>query len=106
MKTSIRTILAEYRAHLEEIYGPRLANVVLFGSQAREDADPDSDIDILIVLSGPLDDWEETQRTSRITSEISLKFDTVISRVIATPEMFEHSGMSFYHNVRQDGVYI
>ncbi len=106
MNATIHSILAEYRARLEEIYGPRLERLVLFGSRAREDAEFDSDIDVLIVLSGPLDDWTETQRTTEATSEISLKYDTVISRVITTPEQFESSGMPFYRNVRREGVLV
>ena len=65
MKATIRTILAEYRARLEKIYGPRLVRVVLFGSQARGDAALDSDIDVMIVLAGPLDHWRETDPPCR-----------------------------------------
>jgi predicted nucleotidyltransferase len=106
MKASPTAVLSEYRARLEEIYGERLMRLVLFGSQAREDAEFDSDIDVSIVLSGPLDDWTETQHTTEATSEISLKYDTVISRVITTPEQFESSGMPFYRNVRREGVLV
>lgn len=30
--------------------------LILFGSRARGDADPDSDMDVLVVVSGPADD--------------------------------------------------
>ena len=38
MDSRLRTILAELRAYLAELYGERLVDVVLFGSQARGDA--------------------------------------------------------------------
>jgi predicted nucleotidyltransferase len=46
------TILQEFCHGLEQIYGSRLVRVVLFGSQARDEAEPDSDIDVMLVLGG------------------------------------------------------
>ena len=104
MKATVRTILAKYRARLEEINGPRLVRVVLFGSQARGDAAPDSDIFVMIVLSGPLDHWRELQCTSRMTSDLSMEYDTVLSRVFATPDQAETDSGPFYEGVRREGV--
>ncbi|HLB81282.1 MAG TPA: SAM-dependent methyltransferase, partial [Dongiaceae bacterium] len=73
---------------------------------ARGDAEPDSDIDVMIVLRGPLDDWAETQRTSKVTSEVSMKFETVISRIFATPDEADENPGSFYCNVRSEGVLV
>lgn len=56
MDDRVRTILAA-------CYGERLKQLVLFGSQARGDADPESDIDLLVVLAGPVDDAKEHERT-------------------------------------------
>ena len=36
------------------------ARIVLFGSRARGDADPDSDMDVLVVLDGPVTRAEES----------------------------------------------
>jgi predicted nucleotidyltransferase len=44
-RTSIQLFLAELRQRLQAHYGARLAYLVLFGSQARGDAGPGSDID-------------------------------------------------------------
>ncbi|MBI3710736.1 MAG: nucleotidyltransferase domain-containing protein [Proteobacteria bacterium] len=104
MNAPLETILADLRSRLAAAYGPRLEQVVLFGSRARGDARPDSDIDVMIVLSGPLDCWQEVQRTSQLTSELSIRYDTDISRVFATPAQYARAAGSFYENVRREGV--
>jgi hypothetical protein len=43
-------ILTRFRAALDEIYGAPLARVVLFGSQARREARPDSHCDVAVFL--------------------------------------------------------
>jgi predicted nucleotidyltransferase len=69
-------------ADLRELYGTRLRGVVLFGSWARKDAHPDSDIDLLVVLDRVDSVWEELRRMEPILWRHSLANDAVVS---ATP---------------------
>jgi uncharacterized protein len=58
-------ILAKFRAALTGMYGNRLGRVVLFGSRARGDAQPDSDYDVAIFLkgmNGSSDRWVELHK--------------------------------------------
>ncbi len=63
MDARIEGILTELRRELDVLYGDRLLRLVLFGSHARGDAVPGSDIDVLVVLRGPVRPWAEIQRT-------------------------------------------
>ena len=55
-------ILTRFRAALDELYGARLARVVLFGSRARGDGQPDSDYDVAVFLNAMPDRWAELNR--------------------------------------------
>ena len=52
MNPRLKAILTELRSRLESLYGDRLVKLILYGSQARGDAEPDSDIDVLVVRQG------------------------------------------------------
>ena len=102
----LKTILAELRTELENLYGKRLARVMLFGSQARHDAREHSNIDVLVVLKGQVYAGAEIEYTGGLVSELSLRYDTVILLVFVSEERYEcnHSGLLF--NVRQEGILI
>jgi predicted nucleotidyltransferase len=55
VEVAIRAVLSDLENQLRALYGQRLVRLVLFGSQARGDADEGSDIDVLVVLGGPVD---------------------------------------------------
>lgn len=42
---SVREALVEAKQKLEDLYGDRLKRVIVYGSQARGEARPDSDVD-------------------------------------------------------------
>lgn len=69
-------------ADLRELYGDRLRTVLLFGSWARGDADPESDIDLLVVLDRVASPWEELRRMDEILDRHSVRNDTVVSALV------------------------
>jgi predicted nucleotidyltransferase len=50
LNPALEAKLGEFRRLLCEHFGPRLVDLLLFGSQARGEAGPDSDIDVAVVL--------------------------------------------------------
>ena len=102
----LNTILREFRDGLEQIYGSRLVRVVLFGSQARNEAEPDSDIDVMLVLQGAVDPHREIERLSSFTSGLSLKHGAVISCVYMSEGDFNSQQSPLMLNVRREGVLV
>ena len=102
MNDNLAAILAQLRRHLEVLYGPRLVQMVLYGSQARGDAEPGSDIDVLVVLQGPVDSYEEIKRTSDIVAGLSLRHGEVISCIFMDEDRFTHRHGPLLRNIRRE----
>jgi predicted nucleotidyltransferase len=106
MEDRIHRIVSELRGQLETAYGERLAEVVLFGSQARGDAERGSDIDVLVVLRGEVRPWEEISYTGGIVAELSLEHEAVVSCVFVSLERYHHEQTPLFMNVRREGVLV
>jgi predicted nucleotidyltransferase len=63
-------ILKRFRAAVTEIYGDRLERIVLFGSRARGDAQPDSDYDVAVFLRDMPDRFAEMDRLADLSTSI------------------------------------
>ena len=102
--TVLERLLPVLHQALTDSLGDRLDQVVLFGSQARGDAGPTADVDVLVVVNDELDYGDLIRRTSRLIGELSLGFDVVISRAFVSRERFESEQSPFLINVRREGV--
>lgn len=72
-------IARDVEQDLRELYGARLRQVILFGSWARGDAHPESDIDLLVVLDRVGSPWSELRRMEKILWRHSIENDTVVT---------------------------
>ena len=104
MEPPVRTILAELRQALEALYGPRLLHMVLYGSQARGEAVEGSDIDVLVVLEGPVSPGEEISRTGTLVADLSLEHDVVVSCLFASAERYAEERSPWLMNIRREGI--
>jgi predicted nucleotidyltransferase len=107
METEVQTILAELRALLAHCYGERLKRLVLFGSQARGDAEPGSDIDALVVLAGPVDATEEEKRTGDMLYDLMCAHHYILIRCIfMDEERYTTRNGPLLRNIRREGVVV
>lgn len=104
MTPQLQNILKELRQRLEELYGERLEKLVLFGSQARGDAEPDSDIDVLVVLKGEVNLGKEVERTSDLRVKMSLEDDIIVNPVFISSERYKRGKTLLMKNILTEGV--
>lgn len=100
----IRETLREFKREIEKLYGPRLKDVILYGSWARGDATQESDIDLLIVLGGRVDPGQEIDRMIDIITDITLKHGELISVYPVSEESYSTINSPLLINVRREGI--
>ena len=105
MNAPLETVLADLRERFQALYGSRLDRLILYGSQARGDADEESDIDVMVVLKKPFEDrGEERALYLDVICELSLKYNTVVMPFFTDTETYATSDYGLYLNVRREGV--
>jgi uncharacterized protein len=92
------------RATLQGYYGVRFQGLVLYGSVARKQAGPSSDIDLLVLLSQPFDYFRELRQIVDLLYPVQLESDRLISALPAGVNEFEQGSLSLYRNARREGV--
>ena len=76
---TLGVIVRKCKDALSEYYGARLKGVILYGSAARGDAVPASDIDLLVLLSPPLDHFAELRKIVDLLYPIQLESEQLQS---------------------------
>lgn len=99
-------ILQRFRAAVTEIYGDRLERVVLFGSRARGDAEPDSDYDVAVFIRDMGDRLVEMNRLADVATDILYRPGSHGEFIHATPYLAGayNERTPLMHEIRAEGV--
>lgn len=103
---TVRPILHELKIALQQIYGARLHEMILYGSYARGDAVAGSDLDILLVLENVQDPLAEREQLSTLLWKLSLEQQMVFSVLPVDAEVFQYRKSPLFLNIKREGVMI
>lgn len=102
-------ILQDVKNEIRRLFGDKLRGLILYGSYARDEQYPESDIDIMILV----DDNEDGLRNYRyliadIMGELTIKYGKLISLSEVTYNRYIDflEVLPFYKNINEDGIEI
>ncbi|MFH1538379.1 MAG: nucleotidyltransferase domain-containing protein [bacterium] len=101
---TVTELLHKLKASLQALYGNRLKSLILYGSEARGEAEPDSDIDLLAVLEGPVDVGREIRETVHATYPLQLETYRSIHIMPVNADDFAAGRCNLYREVQREGV--
>ena len=99
-------MLRRVKAKLESAFGDRLWGVVLYGSEARHEAVADSDVDLLVLLTGPVDERADSWTCIRALYPLVLELERPIHAKPTDVLAYEEQETPLYQNVRQEGILV
>ena len=97
---------ARIHALLAEAFGSRLQGVVLYGSEARGTADPDSDADLLVLLRGPVALGKDLKITIDALYPLLLELERPIHALPVDAAAYAEGEFPLYRNARKEGVLV
>jgi predicted nucleotidyltransferase len=102
--TSIAPTVNEIKRSLHELYGDRLVKLILFGSHARGEANPDSDIDLLAVFKSPISQVQEISYMSEFCIKILLEHNELVSIIPMDEDRFNAKDVALLRNIKREGI--
>lgn len=100
-----RTSIQAFLQRLYRVYGDAVQQTILFGSKARGDSGPESDIDILIIVAE--ESWTLRDNISLIAAQESLAHDVLIGPRVIGKERWNRMArdrFNLYENVSREGI--
>ena len=96
--------LQQCRTLLQRLYGTRLKGVVFYGSCARGTEATESDIDLMVLLEGPVDAAQEIRRMWEVLYPLQLESARLLSVMAVDAALYDQGAYALYRQVKADGV--
>ena len=105
LSTQEQAALADLQQRVRDALPGLSMRWTLFGSRARGDAEPDSDMDVLLELDVERLDLATKRRIRWLAGEVSLKHGLVISFLLVDrAQARERGDYSILMNIREEGI--
>ncbi len=103
---TLEEILQACKAILQSSYQEQFQGLVLYGSVARRQATPASDIDLLVLLNQPFDYFDELRRIIELLYPVQLESEQLISAKPALLDDYNRGAWQLYRNARREGAMV
>lgn len=99
-------IRREIRPRLEAVFRDRFQGALLFGSEARNQAQEDSDVDVIVLLNEPVELGKDLERIVEALYPLQLRVDRPIHALPVSSKAFRAGQYSLYRSAQREGVYL
>ena len=107
MPNAMYNLIGQNIEEIKKIYGSHVRQIILYGSYARGDFRPDSDIDIMILVDmSDIELKSYSEKLSYMTYDFNLDHDIDIKPIAKSEEIFNKWVVNypFYSNIHKEGV--
>lgn len=90
---------------LTSIFNEDIERIILYGSVARKEETPESDVDIAIIVKKKMDETNSKQFIAW-AADLDLKFNKVFSIIDIQEDVMKKWGdvLPFYKNIKKEGI--
>ena len=103
-RLSNRGMMGDIKRRLSAVHKSRLKGVVLYGSQARGQSTSESDIDILVLLKGPVRLLKDLRANIKAVYPLSLKWGRPISPKPVDEQHYRAGRFPLYRRAHDEGM--
>lgn len=100
----IREVILKLESGLKDLYGSRFRGLLLYGSYAWGEAREWSDVDLLLLLKGPVNPAREILASEAVTWPLSLDSGLVLAVMPADYDAYQRGEGIFFSTIREDAV--
>ena len=106
MDVKLKKICKRVKEYTLQLYGDKIKQMILYGSQTKGSATNESDVDLLIVVEESLDPFDVRERLSDLLWDILMEESELISVVVLPENNFSDHQSAFIINVKKEGIHI
>ena len=98
-------LLQQIKERLNEVYGSRLKGIVLYGSEVRNENAEDSDIDLMVLLNGPVSFGKELRSIIEALYPLQLEVIRPLHAIPVDINVYEAGEFALYRNAKKEGFF-
>lgn len=99
-----RELLDQIKTRLAAAHGARLRGVILYGSEARGESTPESDIDVLVLLDDPVQLGRDLETNLQALHPLAMRIGRRISAKPVSAVEYETVDCPLYQHAHKDGT--
>ena len=106
-QSDILPLLQDLKTGLQTLYQAQIEAAILYGSYARGEQTPDSDVDILILLNTTLvSSFSEIDRMGDLIIQLQTQYNQLLIIMPVSRIQFEAYNFPIFKSIKKEGIWL